>query len=157
MTNQSFIDISEVDFLTMLEKLPADHISPVDYVITSNDDDNHFFICGQVPLEKGHRADSCHLHPVTFVRAAEKSEFEDRLISDPEGLLNHLIDAFVEQCEPCDDDFSIDVAASFLCSLPYHTDIDMFLDEINLYRDLDDEMTCDDVLNIVAEKLTANN
>jgi hypothetical protein len=31
MTNQSFIDISEVDFLTMLEKLPADHISPVDY------------------------------------------------------------------------------------------------------------------------------
>jgi len=154
MTNQSFIDISEVDFLTMLEKLPADHISPVDYVITS--EDNDFFEYGEIPLEKGKRADSCHLHPVTFARAAEKSEFEDRLISDPEGLLNHLIDAFVEQCDPCDNDFAIDIAASFLCSLPYHTDIDMFLDEINLYRDLDDEMTCDDIRNIVAEKLTAN-
>jgi len=57
MTNQSFIDISEVDFLTMLEKLPADHISPVDYVITS--EDNDFFEYGDVPLEKGKRADSC--------------------------------------------------------------------------------------------------
>jgi hypothetical protein len=157
MTNPSFIDISEIDFLNLLEKLPADHISHVDYVITS--EDNDFFEYGEVPLEKGKRADSCPLHPVTFARAVEKSEFEDRLYFDPEGLLNHLIDAFANDCGPCDIDpeTAFDVADSFLCSLPYNTDIDMFLNEINLYRDCDDEMTHDDIRNIVAEKLTANN
>jgi hypothetical protein len=152
MTNQSFIEIGEADFLTLLEKLSADYISAADYVIISVD--STFFDYGEVPLEKGKRADSCSMHPVTFARAAEKSEFEDRLFSDPEGLLSHLIDAFVNDCEPCDIETALDVAYSFLCSLPYHTDIETFIDYINCDRD-DDEMTLDDIRNMIVEELTA--
>lgn len=149
MTNHfEFATINEI--YAIMSGVSSDEIATIDTVDPST---------GEILWEEGTRADSCRYHPVYIARVTEKSKFEDRLYSDPEGLLNHLIEAFVNDCEPCDIDpeTALDVADSFLCSLPYHTDIETFLDEINFDRDCDDEMTRDDIRNVIAEKLTANN